>query len=208
MLEIGVIVGSTRPGRNAQAVAEWVLEGASEVGNATYRMIDIAAFDLPLLDEPLGARAVASMKMEYAQEHTKHWASAIDALDAFVFVTPEYNFGPPASLKNAMDYLYPEWGDKAASFVSYGVSGGARAVAQLRQICAELQLYCVRDSVEFSLSSDFEGFTTFAPKPEAAEGLGTMVHQLERLANALRFMRTDATRAATNGLDSFDQMHT
>ncbi|MBL4857652.1 MAG: NAD(P)H-dependent oxidoreductase, partial [Erythrobacter sp.] len=117
---IGIIVGSTRPGRNALEVAQWATGVAAARTDATFEMIDIADFDLPLLDEPFSALASARMGMEYTQPHTKRWSETISLFDGYVLIAPEYNFGIPAALKNALDYLHPEWNDKAAGFISYG----------------------------------------------------------------------------------------
>jgi NAD(P)H-dependent FMN reductase len=98
---------------------------------------------------------------QYEHENTRRWAEKIDSLDEFIFVTPEYNHEPSAALKNALDYIYTEWNNKSAGFVSYGSMGGVRAVEQLRQIMAELQIADVRAQVSLSLFTDFENFSTF-----------------------------------------------
>ena len=126
MLRVGIILGSTRPGRNGEAVAKWAFENASKRTDAEYELVDIAEFNLPLLDE----RFPPSLG-QYQNEHTKKWAAKIASFDAFVFVTPEYNHGTSGALKNAIDFLFAEWNDKAAGFVSYGSAHGAgrRAIA-------------------------------------------------------------------------------
>src|SRR5690606_7152837 len=120
---------STRPGRNNEAVANWVYEIAKKRRDAQFELVDIAAYNLPLLDE-----AAPPSMGNYEHAHTKAWAEKIASFDAFVFVTPEYNHGPSAALKNAIDYLFKEWNNKAAGFVSYGSAGGARAVEHLRLV--------------------------------------------------------------------------
>jgi NAD(P)H-dependent FMN reductase len=100
---------------------------------------------------------------QYSKPHTKAWAAKVNAFDAYVFVTPEYNHGTSGALKNAIDYLYREWNNKAAGFVSYGSAGGARAVEHLRLVMAELQAATVRAQVLLSLFTDFENFSTFKP---------------------------------------------
>src|SRR5690625_3189661 len=117
MIDIGIIAGSTRPNRRSQLVASWVKDRADSYSASSpqpvqFHVLDLAAYELPLLDEPAPA-AIGS----YQNSHTHRWAEAIDALDGFVFVTPEYNHGAPAALKNAIDYLFLEWNDKAAGFV-------------------------------------------------------------------------------------------
>ncbi|MFJ3214751.1 NADPH-dependent FMN reductase [Kitasatospora sp. NPDC086801] len=151
MTRIGIIVGSTRPGRRAAGVADWVAKkGAELLPDTEFGIVDLADFALPLLDEPH-----PPMFGRYTKEHTRAWAAAVDGYDGYVFVVPEYNHSIPAVLKNALDYLYNEWGDKAAGFVGYGVSGGTRAVEQLRLILAELRVATVRSQVALSLWQDF-----------------------------------------------------
>src|SRR5947208_7760156 len=129
MLRIAIIIGSTRPGRKAEAVAKWVYEIAQNRSDAEFELVDIKDFDLPLLDEP-----VSPIMGEYTQQHTKIWSAKIASFDAYVFVTPEYNHGTSGALKNAIDFLYHEWVNKAAGFVRYGGDTGARAVEQVRLV--------------------------------------------------------------------------
>ena len=184
MIRVGVIVGSTRPGRKAEAVARWVVELARKRGDAEIELVDLADYELPLLDEPSPAALG-----EYTKEHSKRWAATIDRLDAFVFVTPEYNHAPSAALKNAIDFLYKEWNNKAAAFVSYGGSGGVRAVEQLRLVMAEVQIADVRAQVGLSLFHDFERFTTFKPAPTHEAAVHNMFDQLVAWGTALRTLR-------------------
>ena len=139
MIRIGIIIGSTRPGRKAEAVARWVHGVATKRSDAGFELVDIKDFDLPLLDEPMPPAAG-----KYSQPHTRAWAAKVASFDAYVFVTPEYNHGPSGALKNAIDYLYREWNNKAAGFVGYGSAGGTRAVEQLRQVMGELMVADVR----------------------------------------------------------------
>ncbi|MEM0129083.1 MAG: NAD(P)H-dependent oxidoreductase [Thermoplasmata archaeon] len=194
-LRIGIVLGSTRPGRNAEAVGRWVLHHAqSRADGSEYRLIDIADYHLPLLDEP-----IPPAMGRYSRPHTKAWAEAIAACDAFVFVTPEYQHSTSASLKNAIDYLYAEWVDKAAGFVSYGSAGGVRAVEHLRQILAEVQVATVRAQVWFSLTDDFEEFRIFRPREAKRDGLFAMLDQLRRWGTALRDLRQ---REAAGGAEA------
>src|SRR3954467_14733247 len=158
MLKVGIVVGSTRPGRKAEAVARWVHEIARKRTDAEFEVVDIQDFTLPLLDEP-----VPPSMGQYSKAHTKAWAAKVDGFDAYVFVTPEYNHGTSGALKNAINYLYREWNNKAAGFVSYGSAGGARAVEHLRLIMAEMQIATVRAQVLLSLFTDFENFSSFKP---------------------------------------------
>lgn len=184
MLKIGIIVGSTRPGRNAEQVANWTYEQAKTRDDAEFELIDIAAANLPLLDEP----APPSLD-RYSKEHTKAWAAKIAPCDAFVFVTPEYNHGTSGALKNALDFLYKEWNDKAAGFVSYGSAGGARAVESLRLVMGELQVADVRAQVLLYLATDFENYRIFKPKPQHEQNLTTMLNQLVAWGGALKTLR-------------------
>src|SRR4051812_41526222 len=190
MLKVAIVVGSTRPGRKADAVARWVYDVARPRDDVEFEVVDIQAFDLPLLDEPLPP----SMG-QYSKPHTLAWAAKIAAFDAYVFVTPEYNHGPSGALKNAIDYLYREWNNKAAGFVGYGSAGGTRAVEQLRLILAELQVATVRNQVALSLFSDFESFTTFKPDPRHAASVDAMLDQLIAWGSALKTLRQPAEAA-------------
>src|SRR5256886_13552309 len=126
-LRIAIILGSTRPGRNGEAVAKWVHEIAKKRTDAEFELVDIKDFNLPLLDEPM-----PPIMGQYSKPHTKAWAAKVGSFDGYVFVTPEYNHGVPGALKNAIDFLFREWNDKAAGFVSYGGAGGGRAGGELR----------------------------------------------------------------------------
>ena len=184
MLKIGIITGSTRPNRKSPDVAKWVLENARERGDAEYELVDIKDFELPLLDEPM-----PPAMGNYQQPHTKRWAAKIASLDAFVFVSPEYNHGIPAALKNAIDFLFAEWKDKAAGFVSYGGAGGARAIEQLRLVLAEVHVATVRAQVLLSMMTDFEHFTTFKPASHHEKSVGTVLDQVVAWAGALKQLR-------------------
>jgi NAD(P)H-dependent FMN reductase len=184
MLKIGIILGSTRPGRNGEAVAKWVTEKVGRRQDVQFELIDIRDFNLPLLDEP-----IPPSMGQYSKEHTKRWAATIAQLDAFIFVTPEYNHSTSGALKNAIDFLYAEWNNKAAGFVSYGSAGGARAVEHLRLIMAELQIATVRAQVMFSLFTDFENFNTFKPAAMHEGTLKTMVDQLVAWGKAMQSVR-------------------
>ena len=184
MLKVGIIVGSTRPGRKAEAVARWVDEIARKRTDAAFEVVDIQDFNLPLLDEP-----VPPSLGQYSKPHTKAWAAKVDSFDAFVFVTPEYNHGTSGALKNAIDFLFAEWNNKAAGFVGYGSAGGVRAVEQLRLVMAEVQVATVRNQVALSLFTDFENFTTFKPDPRHEKSVNAMLDQVLAWGGALRPLR-------------------
>src|SRR5262245_40804773 len=158
MLKIGIIVGSTRPGRKASAVAEWVYAVLKSRKDAEFEIVDIEDYKLPLLDEP-----VPPSLHQYSKDHAKTWSTKISSLDAYIFVTPEYNHATSAALKNAIDFLFHEWNNKSAGFVSYGSAGGVRAVENLRLVMGEIKVADVRAQVALSLFADFENFTTFKP---------------------------------------------
>jgi NAD(P)H-dependent FMN reductase len=189
MIKVGIIIGSTRPGRNAEAVARWTYEIARKRTDAEFELVDLQDFRLPLLDEPVPASA-----HKYRQPHTKAWAEKVAGYDAFVFVTPEYNHGIPGALKNAIDFLHVEWNNKAAGFVSYGSAGGVRAVEQLRLVLAELQVATVRAQAWFSLATDFEDYSVFRPDPAKEKAVTTMLDQLVRWGIALRGVREGPPR--------------
>jgi NAD(P)H-dependent FMN reductase len=185
--KLGIIIGSTRPGRVGEDVARWVAEIARQRTDAEFELVDLKAFDLPLLDEPVPASMA-----RYAKAHTRAWSERIAGLDGFVFVTPEYNHSVPGALKNAIDYLHGEWNNKAAGFVSYGSAGGVRAVEHLRTILAELQVATVRSQAALFLSTDFVEYRTFRPDPMRAKAVGAMLDQLVSWSTALRAVRAPA----------------
>ncbi|ANZ41742.1 NADPH-dependent FMN reductase [Lentzea guizhouensis] len=184
MTHIGIIIGSTRPGRNGEQVARWVLQNAEQRDDATFELIDLKDFPLPHLDEPM-----PPMMQQYQHEHTKAWSATIARFDGFIMVTPEYNHSTSGVLKNAIDYLFAEWNNKAVGFVSYGSVGGARAVEHLRLVAGELKLADVRTSVSLSLFHDFEGYTAFKPSDNQVTTLGTLIDELVDWSTALAPLR-------------------
>lgn len=184
-LRVAIILGSTRPGRNGEAVAKWVYEIAKKRPDAEMEYVDIKDFNLPFLDEP-----IPPSRGQYTKEHTKKWSAKIDSFDAFVFVAAEYNHGIPGALKNAIDFLYKEWNNKVAGFVGYGSAGGVRSVEQLRLVMAELQVATVRAQVQLSLFHDFENFSIFTPAPYQEKSVDTMLDQVMAWAGALKTLRT------------------
>jgi NAD(P)H-dependent FMN reductase len=190
-IRIAIILGSTRPGRLGEAVAKWVNQIAQRRGGAEYELIDLKDYNLPLLDEP-----VPPSRGQYSKAHTKTWAAKINSFDGFVFVTAEYNHGIPGALKNAIDFLYSEWNNKAAGFVGYGSAGGARAVESLRLVMAELQVADVRAQVMLSLYTDFENFSRFKPAAIHEQNLNTMLDQLEAWSGAMKTVRETSAIAA------------
>jgi NAD(P)H-dependent FMN reductase len=183
-LRIAIVTGSTRPGRVNESVARWVHQLAEQRTDAEFELVDIAAYELPLLDEP-----TPPMFGNYSKPHTKSWAHKIGSFDGYVFVTPEYNHGTPGALKNAIDFLFREWNNKAAGFVSYGAGGGARAAEHLRLVLAELMVATVRAQVMLSLHNDFEHYTAFKPLPHRETELKATLDQVVSWAGALKSVR-------------------
>jgi len=183
-MHIAIVTGSTRPGRNNIAVARWVLELAAKRRDAKFELVDIADYQLPLLDEPLPPALG-----RYSHPHTKRWAAKIASFDGYVFVTPEYNHGTSAALKNAIDYLYAEWNHKAAGFVGYGAASGTRAVEHLRLVMGNLMVADVTAQVMLSLFTDFESMSVFRPHPRHEAALHSMLDQVIAWAGALKILR-------------------
>ena len=191
MTRIGIILGSTRPNRNGEQVARWVYDIASRRDDAEFELVDLRDYPLPHLDEPLPP----SMG-QYQNDHTKQWADKIASFDGFVIVTPEYNHSTSGVLKNAIDYLYAEWNNKAVGFVSYGSVGGARAVEHLRLVAGELQMADVRQQVALSLLTEFENFSVFRPGDYNRAALDTLLDQVIAWSTALAPLRQVAAAAA------------
>ncbi|WP_458779850.1 NADPH-dependent FMN reductase [Arthrobacter sp. D3-16] len=187
MTRIAIITGSTRPGRINDQVARWVLDQTADRTDAEFEIVDIADFNLPVLDE-----AYPAAYQNYQSDHTKAFSAKIAEFDGYIFVVAEYNHSISGALKNALDYLNVEFNNKAAGFVSYGSMGGVRAVEHLRGIASELQLAHVRNQVMFSIFSDVENFTTFKPTERAASALAPMLDQLILWTRAMEFARSEA----------------
>jgi NAD(P)H-dependent FMN reductase len=184
VLKLAIILGSTRPHRNGEAVARWAFEIARKRTDAQFELVDLEEVNLPLLDEP-----IPPSQGKYTQPHTKAWAQRIAGFDGFVFVTAEYNHGIPGALKNAIDFIYAEWNNKAAGFVGYGSAGGVRAVEHLRGVMGEMQVATVRQQVMLSLFTDFENYSVFKPGPHHEPMLSTMLDQLVAWSGALKTLR-------------------
>ena len=184
MLKIGIITGSTRPGRKGAIIAAWVYDLLKSRTDAEFELVDIEDYKLPLLDEP-----APPFMRQYTKDHTKAWSAKIDSLDAYIFVAPEYNHSSSGALKNAIDFLFQEWHNKSAGFVGYGGSGGIRAVENLRLVMAEIKIADVRAQVGLSLHSDFENFTTFKPHERHEKFLHAMADEVIAWGGALKQLR-------------------
>jgi NAD(P)H-dependent FMN reductase len=190
-MKIALLTGSTRPNRNNIAVARWVFELAATRRDASFELVDIADYHLPLLDEPL-----PPFLGRYTQPHTKRWAAKIASFDGYVFVTPEYNHSTSGALKNAIDFLYAEWNDKAAGFVSYGGTGGTRGVEHLRLVMGNLMVADVTAQVALSLFTDFENQSVFRPHPRHEASVHAMLDQVIAWSGVLRSLRSEPKAAA------------
>ncbi|MBK7402545.1 MAG: NAD(P)H-dependent oxidoreductase [Myxococcales bacterium] len=185
MSTLGVIVCSTRPGRVGLPIAQWFLEHAKAHGKFAVELVDLQEVALPLLDEPKHPRLG-----DYQHEHTKAWSRRVSALDAFVFVTPEYNYGSPPALVNALHYLYKEWNYKAAGFVSYGgLSGGTRSVQMTKQFLTTLKVMPLPEAVNVAFFNTLMENGAFRGSEPLVKSAAGMLDELHRWTEALRTLR-------------------
>jgi NAD(P)H-dependent FMN reductase len=190
MTEISVIVGSTRQGRFSEKPAHWILEHLKKRDGVQARLLDLRDFPMPFFDQAMPPAMPG--RPPYENEIVRKWTAAIAASDGFIFVTPEYNFGPPAVLKNAIDWVYPEWNRKAIAFVSYGGASGARSVQQLRETAVELQLAPIRTAVHIpaaTLWAHFKGGDVDKGLAELEAPAQTMLDDLIWWTTALKAAR-------------------
>ncbi|MCC3376457.1 NADPH-dependent FMN reductase [Cohnella sp. REN36] len=187
MIKIAIISGSTRPGRNGDAVVQWVSETARRRGDAEYALVDLADESLPLLDEP-----ISPLMGQYTKDHTKRWSEKIASFDGYIFVTPTYNRATSGALKNAIDFLYKEWNNKAAGLVGYGASDANSAMDSLRLILSELQIAHVRSQVGLSLHTEWENYRVFRPGERHEQKLNAMLDELLAWSGALKGLRVPA----------------
>ncbi len=184
-LKLHTIVCSTRPGRVGPAVAEWFQSIASQDPNFDATLIDLAEVNLPMYNEPKHP-----VLQQYEHEHTKRWSASVAAADAFVFVTPEYNYGPPPSLLNALNYLSAEWQYAPAGFVSYGgISGGLRAVQVTKQILTTFKVMPIPEGVPMPMVFQNLDNGTLKPAEIYKTSAATMLDELHTWAEALRGLR-------------------
>jgi NAD(P)H-dependent FMN reductase len=164
MTIISVIVGSTREGRFSEKPAKWILQHLKKRERVDARLLDLRDFPMPFFDQV--ATPATPGRPAFAHEVVQKWTAAIAQSDGFVFVTPEYNYGPSAVLKNAIDWVYPEWNRKAIGFVSYGSAMGARSVQQLRETAIELQLAPIRSSVHIPVATLWAHYQGGTSRPD------------------------------------------
>ena len=181
-MKVGIIIGSIREGRKGESVGRWVHELASRREDATYELLDLRTFDVPLLTAAVSPGAA---QKQYDSAEVTAWSAAVDSCDAFVFVTPEYNHSVPGALKNAYDSLGPEWRRKPVGFVAYGSVGGVRAVEAWRGVVNNFEQFAVRAQVAISTFTDWTG-DEFAPADRHAEDLAMLLDQLVEITGRLR----------------------
>jgi NAD(P)H-dependent FMN reductase len=194
MTVISVIVGSTRQGRFSEKPAQWIFQRLKNRGGVDARLLDLRDFPMPFFDQPVPPAMPG--RPAYENEVVKKWTAEIARSDGFIFVTPEYNYGTSAVLKNALDWVYPEWNRKAAAFVSYGSAMGARGVQQLRLTAIELQIAPVRSSVYIpvgTLWTHFQGGDVEAGLKELEAAAKTMIDDLLWWTAALKVARATAS---------------
>ena len=185
MNKLHIIVCSTRPGRVGLTIGKWIHQCAQENGKFEPALIDLAEVDLPLYNEPKHPSL-----QQYAHEHTRRWSESVEAADAYIFVTPEYNYGPPPALVNAVNYVYKEWNYKPASFVSYGgVSGGLRAVQVEKLTLMALKLVMINEAVTIPMVSQHLENGTFRGNDIHHQSAVVLLDELARWADALKPLR-------------------
>jgi NAD(P)H-dependent FMN reductase len=180
-----IVIASTRPGRAGLPIAEWFTARAQAHGGFEVAVADLAELRLPTMDEPDHPRL-----RRYTHQHTKSWSASVEASDAFVFVTPEYNYGYTAPLKNAIDYLHFEWQYKPVGFVSYGgVAAGTRAVQQLKQVVTTLKMTPLFEAVSIPFHTQFIDDGVVRPNELMEQAADAMLAELLRTQAALRTLR-------------------
>lgn len=185
-LRLNIVIGSTRPGRVGPTVARWFDAVAREHGGFDPVLVDLAAFDLPVFDEANHPRM-----QKYEKPHTVEWSASVASADAFVFVTPEYNFFAPPSLVNAIDFLHAEWGYKPAGILGYGgASGGMRAAQMLKLLLTSVKVMPIPESVNVHyVRQAIDEAGDFVPNEAVLGTARTMLDELARWAAALKPLR-------------------
>ena len=193
MLNLQIIIASTRSGRSGHHVGVWFDEIARRHGEFDVECVDLAEVNLPLFDEPRHPKL-----RQYEHARTKAWSKIVDRADAYVFVTPEYDHTPPAALVNALQHLVQEWAYKPAGFVSYGgVSGGTRGVQVTKQIAVALKMMPIPEAVNipfYTQHLDREA-GVFTPGEVQEKAAGAMLDELQKWGSALKPLRAEAVAA-------------
>jgi NAD(P)H-dependent FMN reductase len=189
MAQIAVILGSTRHGRFGDIPARWVVKHLAGRGDLDVELIDLRDHPLPLFD---GAPPAYTLR-DYPSEDIARFARRIDRADGYVLLTPEYNHGYPAALKNAMDHTFVEWRRKPVAFVGWGNVGGARAIEQLRLVAVEFEMAPLRHAVH--ILPDLLVAARKAPEASVASIFSALEPKLDKLADDLCWW-ADALAAA------------
>lgn len=186
MNNLKIITSTTRPGSKGIAIADWISKLATESNKFNVELLDLASINLPLMDEPNHPRL-----KQYQHEHTKKWSATIDAADAIIIVLAEYNFGFPAPVKNALDFLFNEWKYKPVAFVSYGgVSGGLRAAQMLKQVVTTLGMMPLVEAVSIPFfTKHINEQQQFVADEILIKSAHVMLAELERWSEALKVLR-------------------
>jgi NAD(P)H-dependent FMN reductase len=195
-LKIQIIIGSTRQNRFSDKPARYIFDELKKKEGVEPELIDLRDWPLPFFDEPMGP---GMLKGNYSNELAKKWAAKVGEADGYIMISPEYNHGYTAVLKNAIDWVGPEWNQKPVGFVSFGSAGGARSVEQLRQVAIELQMHPIRNAIHLPLGVYLAVMKEKLPvSPELfqplREGMGgdkveTFFNELINLARTLKAAR-------------------
>jgi NAD(P)H-dependent FMN reductase len=195
-IKIAVIIGSTRAGRFGDKPAHWIFEEANRQRGVVAELLDLRDYPLPFFDEPMGP---AALNENYSHESVRKWAAKVKESDGFIIVSPEYNHGYPAVLKNAIDSIFPEWNYKPVGFVGYGNAGGARSIEQLRQVAVEMKMVPIRGALHLPIEVYLAVMNEKAPvnpdlfKPlrEGVMGdrVGKFLDELTAMTRQLKSMR-------------------
>ncbi len=185
MLDLKVILVSTRPGRRGPLFANWIVEEARAHEGLNVTLIDLKEENLPFLDEPHHPKA-----QKYTQQHTKDWSAKIGSADAFIFVLAEYNHGYPATIKNAIDFLFHEWRHKPVGFVSYGgIAAGTRSMQALKQVTAALEMFPLTAAVNIANFATFIKDDVYTPSDEHKKNAGGLMKELVKWGNHFKGIR-------------------
>ena len=191
MPRLQVVIASTRPGRAGLPIGNWIYERAQRHGAFEVELIDLAEVNLPFLDEPNHPRL-----RRYTKQHTKDWSARIESGDAFIFVTPEYNYSMPPTLLNALDFLFFEWHHKPAGFVSYGgMAGGSRSVQMSKQVITTLGMTPMMQTVAIPFYNNFIIDGVFQPNDAMEKGAEGMLGELAQMEAALSGLRQQVLKA-------------
>ncbi|MCY1010454.1 NAD(P)H-dependent oxidoreductase [Nannocystis pusilla] len=194
MTTVSIIIGSTREARFGDKPGRWIFDHLGRRAGVTAKLLDLRDYPLPFFDQAVPPAMPG--RPPYANEVVQRWTAAIGASDAFIVVAAEYNFGPPAVLKNAIDWVYPEWNRKPVGFVSYGAAGGTRSVQQLRELAVELQMAPIRSAVHLpreTLMAHFTGGDIPSALAKSDADADRLLDDLLWWANALKVARAGGT---------------